>query len=249
MLGAFICPNSSTRPSTKYMGALIDVDKIKDRNWAKFAYDRFICYVTKYLKEKTKQTKGTVTLGGCIYHLAVRYLDFVKFGSIKLPSTIPRIHVWRGKLIKHFSEMDKKKDGNYGAHTIKDMSETCYGAAAIHSAQMARDHPLFKADIEKIVGEYLTKQVKDDIFNSFQSHMVDADKESYSNAQKLVIDFLKIIIGEGSSKPMSETTELLETQDSTHELDVEQDLIHRKRRCAIKEDQTLHSSNSPDALI
>jgi len=113
-LGAFICPNSSTRPSTKYMGALIVVDKIKHFNWAKFAYDWFMCYVRKYLKEKRKQSKDTVTLGGCIYHLAVRYLDFVEFGSIKLPSTIPRICVWKGKLIKHFSEMDKGKDGNYG---------------------------------------------------------------------------------------------------------------------------------------
>uniref|UniRef100_A0ACD5Z7G1 Uncharacterized protein n=1 Tax=Avena sativa TaxID=4498 RepID=A0ACD5Z7G1_AVESA len=95
ILGAFLCPNSSTKPSTKYLGALVDVDKIKDRNWAKFAYDWFIWYVTKYLKERSKQTKGTITLGGCIYHTAVRYLHFIEFGSIKLPPTLPRIRVWK----------------------------------------------------------------------------------------------------------------------------------------------------------
>jgi hypothetical protein len=44
----------------------------------------------------------------------VRYLDFLDFGGIQLPSTIPRINVWKGKLIKHFSELDKGTDGIYG---------------------------------------------------------------------------------------------------------------------------------------
>jgi hypothetical protein len=44
----------------------------------------------------------------------VRYLDFIDFGAISFPSTIPRISVWKGKLIKHFSEMDKGRDGYYG---------------------------------------------------------------------------------------------------------------------------------------
>jgi len=93
LLGAFLCPNSSTKPSTKYLGALVDVEKISDQNWAKFAYDWFICYASKYLKKRAKQTKGTLTLGGCLYHIAVHYLDFVEFDSIKLPSTLPRIRV------------------------------------------------------------------------------------------------------------------------------------------------------------
>ncbi|KAM0899112.1 hypothetical protein ACQ4PT_021533 [Festuca glaucescens] len=57
----------------------------------------------------------------------VRYLDFIDFGSISLPSTIPRISVWKGKLIKHFSEMDKGRDGYYGncpdAPHLKSKSE------------------------------------------------------------------------------------------------------------------------------
>jgi hypothetical protein len=175
ILGAFLCPNSSTKPSTKYMGALVDVDKTKDRNWVKFAYDWFICYVTKYLKERSKQTRGTITLGGFIYHTAVRYLD----ASIKLPPTLPRIRVWKGKLIKLFSELDKGEDGNYGSYIIKKFSQTCYAAPTFITNQMDVDHSIFKAKIEKAVGERFTEQVNDEIFQSFQSHMIHSNKEAY----------------------------------------------------------------------
>ena len=113
-----------------------------------------MCYIKKYLKERAKQNKLTITLGGFIYQMEVcqtsyfilfrlffvvavvglmlvymcthcfflcshvRYLDFIDLGPIKMPSTLPRIRVWKGDLIKHFSEMDKGKDDNYGYHTV-----------------------------------------------------------------------------------------------------------------------------------
>uniref|UniRef100_A0ACD5V817 Uncharacterized protein n=1 Tax=Avena sativa TaxID=4498 RepID=A0ACD5V817_AVESA len=82
ILGAFLCPNSSTKPSTKYLGALVDVDKIKDRNLAKFAYHWFICYVTKYLKERSKQTKGTITLGAA--STTQRYGTLISLSLVQL---------------------------------------------------------------------------------------------------------------------------------------------------------------------
>jgi hypothetical protein len=35
-----------------------------------------------------------------------------------LPPTLPRIHVWKGELIKHFSNMDIGLTGKYGAHAV-----------------------------------------------------------------------------------------------------------------------------------
>lgn len=194
-----------------------------------------------FLKERGKQNRGTLTLGGCLYHIAVRYLDFVNFDSIKLPPTLPRIRVWKGKLIRHFSELDKENDGNYGINAIKDFSETCYAAPAILSTKMADDPTMFKAEVERVVGEYMTIQVKDGIFHSFQSHMIDVGKETYSNAQALVLDLLKTIVTESIRKPNSETT--LQTQESTHVLDVDQDSQQTKRR-RVAQDETRLSSNS-----
>lgn len=92
-LGTFLCPTSSTKPSTKYLGALVDVDRIKELNWCKIVHDWLVCYIKKYQKDKMKGNKVSITLGGCIYHLAVRFLDFVDFGSIMLPTKLPRIRV------------------------------------------------------------------------------------------------------------------------------------------------------------
>lgn len=73
-LSTMLCPTSNTKPSTKYMGSLIDVNKIKDLNWCKFSHMWLLQAIRKYQKEKTKQNRMTLTLGGCIYELAINFL-------------------------------------------------------------------------------------------------------------------------------------------------------------------------------
>jgi hypothetical protein len=46
-LGTFFCPNSNTKISTNYMGALVVVDKIKDRNWSKYIHEWTMAYIKK----------------------------------------------------------------------------------------------------------------------------------------------------------------------------------------------------------
>jgi hypothetical protein len=70
-LATILCPTSSTKPSTKYMGAIINIDIVKDLNWSKFVSDWLRMFILKYLKDKAKENRVTITLGGCIYHLAV----------------------------------------------------------------------------------------------------------------------------------------------------------------------------------
>ncbi|KAM0904276.1 hypothetical protein ACQ4PT_018107 [Festuca glaucescens] len=125
-LGSFLCPTSSTKPSTKYLGALVDVDNIKFLNWCKLVHDWLVCYINKYKKDKMKANKMSLTLGGCIYHIAVRYLDFVEFGSIMLLATLPRIRVWKGDLIKHFSNMVIVRTGSYNSYH-KSSEVVCLG--------------------------------------------------------------------------------------------------------------------------
>ncbi|KAM0905553.1 hypothetical protein ACQ4PT_017303 [Festuca glaucescens] len=120
-LGSFLCPTSSTKPSTKYLGALVDVDNIKFLNWCKLVHDWLVCYIKKYKKDTMKANKMSLTLGGCIYHIAVRYLDFVDFGSIMLPTTLPRIRVWKGDLIKHFSNTVIARTGSYNSYHLHAM--------------------------------------------------------------------------------------------------------------------------------
>ncbi|CAM0911735.1 unnamed protein product [Alopecurus aequalis] len=62
--------------------------------------------IQKYLRDPGRNKRIYQTLGGCIYSLAVRCLDHIDFGPINTPSTLPRIRVWKGNLIKVFSEME-----------------------------------------------------------------------------------------------------------------------------------------------
>jgi hypothetical protein len=55
------------------MGALVVVDKIKDRNWSKYIHEWIMAYIKKYLTEGINSKHINRTLGGCIYHLAVCY--------------------------------------------------------------------------------------------------------------------------------------------------------------------------------
>ena len=73
-LSTFLCPTSSTLPSPKYVGALLDIKDIKNYNWSKFVFEWLILYIKKYQKNMLKTSQSTNTLGGCIYKLAVSFL-------------------------------------------------------------------------------------------------------------------------------------------------------------------------------
>jgi hypothetical protein len=53
-LGSFFCPNSNTKVSTKYMGVLVHVDSISNRNWSRFIHEWLMSYIQKYLDNPAK---------------------------------------------------------------------------------------------------------------------------------------------------------------------------------------------------
>lgn len=46
------------------------------------------------------------------------YLDFLDFGQELLPSIFPRIKVWRGDMIKEYSDFDCVEGHFYGKHPV-----------------------------------------------------------------------------------------------------------------------------------
>ena len=54
--------------------------------------------------------------------LQVRCLDFTDFGSIQIPSLMPRICVWKGDMVKHLSDMTIGRDGKYGCLTVSSFT-------------------------------------------------------------------------------------------------------------------------------
>lgn len=187
-LGTFLCPNSNTKLSTKYMGALIVVEKIKERNWAKFVHEWMVFYIKKYLQQRLKNKQSNLTLGGCIYHLAVRCLDFIDFGGVHLPGTLPRIRVWKGNLLKLFSEMYMDRNGKYGAYPVRDLCNTCYAKAKSIAQVKNLCNIVLRESMDAFDGDLLTNKVKEVISNSFTSHMMDQDLNTCLKDQSLVLD-------------------------------------------------------------
>ncbi|XP_048551908.1 uncharacterized protein LOC125531619, partial [Triticum urartu] len=208
-LATFLCPTSNTKPSTKYMGALVDVSNLRNLNRCSFVHDWGMCYVKKYQKDKKKEKWITTTLGGCIYHLAVCCLDFNNFGAISIPTVMPRICFWKGQTVKHFSDMLIGKDGLYEALEIKHEVETCYAEKDAAWASTAKNSNIRKA-IERVLGNSFPDNVKEDIFLNFQERMKDENLRTCLIAKQVLLDTLHII---SSSLSGSEETIKLSSQN------------------------------------
>ncbi|XP_020195495.1 uncharacterized protein [Aegilops tauschii subsp. strangulata] len=166
-------------------------------------------YVKKYQTDKLKQKRITTTLGGCIYQLAVRCLDFNNFGSITIPPALPRICFWKGQTIKHFSDMLLGKDGLYGALQIKDEAETCYAQTDGAWASTAKNSNIKKA-IQRVLGNSFSEKIKEDIFLSFQERIKDQNLTTCLIAKQVLLDSLNIV---SSYFNGSQRTEKLESSE------------------------------------
>ena len=54
------------------------------------------------------------------------YLDYVDFGPRRPPHTLHRISIWKGDMIKTYSDLDLKSPGCYGFRPLLDYCDTCY---------------------------------------------------------------------------------------------------------------------------
>lgn len=212
VLSIVLCATSNTKPSTKYMGSLIDVKKIRDLNWCKFTHMWLLQSIRKYQKEKTKHNRLSLTLGGCIYQLVVRFLDFTDFGAIQVPSVMQRICVWKGSMVKNFTDMFIDENGMYTPNKIKDESETCYAQESFSWASTTKNSNL-RAAIDRTVGNFITEKVKEDIFASFQFYMRDENVSTRMKAKNLLLKTLQLVT---AATDDSQKTEKLESSDNNH---------------------------------
>ncbi|KAM0895573.1 hypothetical protein ACQ4PT_023761 [Festuca glaucescens] len=196
--------------------------------------------------------------------LAVRCLDFVDFNPIEIPSTLPRIRVWKGNLIKVFSDMFIGTNGKYVAYPIRDISETCYSRERNKQYAHVRSDAIMKQSMYAALGHLVDNKLKEDISQSFKRIMKDEDDKICIKAQELVVhvvqafasnkigsqDTLKLTCSkEGSDKTAidSRSTVKLPSSDEEHDND-DGALIHRKRRC-IEVKTSSHQSTHPETAM
>ncbi|CAL4896598.1 unnamed protein product [Urochloa decumbens] len=125
-LNTFLCPNSSQIPSQKYLGIFADISIAKQFDWCGYILSWLFQHIRTFNRGKSGNVKEQGTLGGCLYYLAVLYLDFVDFGPRNVPHDIPRICVWKQNMIQSYCQLDMKSKGCYGLRPKLSFSETCY---------------------------------------------------------------------------------------------------------------------------
>jgi len=70
-LSSFLCPNTNTVPSPKYLGVFDDIDHIKEFNWCGFVLEWLLDHIKAFNRGKNDKLKRCQGLGGCLYYLAV----------------------------------------------------------------------------------------------------------------------------------------------------------------------------------
>ncbi|CAL4931449.1 unnamed protein product [Urochloa decumbens] len=125
-LNTFLCPNSSQIPSQKYLGIFADISIAKEFDWCGYILSWLFLHIRTFNRGKASKVKEEGTLGGCLYYLAVIYLDFVDFGPRNVPHDIPRISVWKQNMIQSYSQLDRKSKACYGLRPKLSFSDTCY---------------------------------------------------------------------------------------------------------------------------
>ncbi|KAL6615312.1 hypothetical protein ACP70R_037582 [Stipagrostis hirtigluma subsp. patula] len=130
-LNCFLCPNASLPPASKYLGIFEDLDHIEELDWSQFVMDWTLDSVKSFNKGKNRNDQERPTLGGCLYLIAVYYLDFVDFGNRQVPAGLPRILYWKQNMITNFSMLDQISGGVYGFRPVMDISRTCYSKQSV----------------------------------------------------------------------------------------------------------------------
>ncbi|RLN32891.1 hypothetical protein C2845_PM03G09860 [Panicum miliaceum] len=83
-------------------------------------------------KGKSDSSKGRQCLGGCLYYLAVIYLDHFDFRQRQVSDVIPRLSVRKDDMIKFYSDLDMKSHSVYGYRLILDYDSTCYAKFSLY---------------------------------------------------------------------------------------------------------------------
>ncbi|XP_021315107.1 uncharacterized protein LOC110429527 [Sorghum bicolor] len=125
-LHCFLYPNSNLVPSPRYLGVFEDIEHLRSYDWSGFVLRWMLHGVKNFNKGKKDVHKSSVTLGGCMFYLAVMYLDHVDFSHRQVSYSFPRIGVWKQSMIKDYSDLDLKSPSQYGMRSLIDFDKTCY---------------------------------------------------------------------------------------------------------------------------
>ncbi|CAL4929460.1 unnamed protein product [Urochloa decumbens] len=238
-LNSFLCSNSNLVPSYKYFGIFEDLVNAKDLDWCGYILNWLLEGIKAFNHGKTVTHSDGATPSGCLFYLAVIYLDHVDFGSRQVPDSIPRISVWKGNMLREYADYDLKYPGCYGYHPLMDISRTCYSkldsfaGRPLSSTMKTKICTLiqcqcFNCGVSVNLDVSSVSVLPDDmkvIFCKLMKHAYSID----SRCQQLALDLIKILAEDVQDKeqgdmpfsqpPLSEPNEPRQLKENTTTMD------------------------------
>ncbi|CAL4988007.1 unnamed protein product [Urochloa decumbens] len=195
-LCTFLCPNSNTYPSPKYLLPLVDVKSAREWDWSRLVYSWLMKKARRYQQSRAKTPHDSLTLGGCLYIIDVVYLDSLMIGPHRqLPSTLPRITVWKNDMIKEYSVLDCVDGHIFGKRPILPFRSTCYARKSrgrIPSPVCNTDVSDFQKELLHRVPGKFSPQTLDDISALYTKHAAAAapSEAPCGSAKSIMVDLI-----------------------------------------------------------
>ncbi|KAG2573382.1 hypothetical protein PVAP13_7KG237555 [Panicum virgatum] len=257
-MASFLCPNTSSVRSYRYFGIFEDINNLNQYDWCGYIPDWLLDCVKSFNHGKSISSGFGGSLGGCLYYLAVLYLDYVDFGVRQVLDSIPRITIWKDSMIQTYAQLDMKSPGSYGYHPLLDVSHTFYSKDLrfLYNPMCVNIDSHFAENLDQFSGRKLPDSLKASIckliqnylFNSWNllksmfckllNHVYSID----SRIENLVLDLLKLIANayknndRGSNHENATSTQ----HPNVHEVDEEMNSSGSSRR------QNLGNSDAQD---
>ncbi|CAL5000198.1 unnamed protein product [Urochloa decumbens] len=191
-LCCFLCPNSNGLPSPKYMTAFKDLSCVAKLAWSLFIYECLIEAVST-CTGSIKSDKPIDEPGGCSYLLVVMYLDCLSFGNFDVPREIPRISVWKGSMIKFYSDLDEVKENKYGKRCFRDEIASAVDGNLSQHSTYAPSRLGFRPRLEALFGRMLNKQFVDGICEIFDAHCSKIPRKQQRLSENLIFALFKLL--------------------------------------------------------
>ncbi|KAI5011783.1 hypothetical protein ZWY2020_013920 [Hordeum vulgare] len=143
----FVFMHDGDMDDAKFDKALYDLYVTHKVNRLKWKLSCAAARNVKFKRSSDFPSASTLTIysgklfSSCIAGLSPRqvsYLDNVHFGLNALPDIKPRILVWRGNKVKHFSNLDKCNSRSYGKRPLKRLSPSLYAPKSCEKFSCSR---------------------------------------------------------------------------------------------------------------
>uniref|UniRef100_A0A8R7PHM0 Aminotransferase-like plant mobile domain-containing protein n=1 Tax=Triticum urartu TaxID=4572 RepID=A0A8R7PHM0_TRIUA len=195
VMSCFLFPSANDHIHTDFLFLPEDPTITRGFDMCLLVYEWILAGINQYVLFGRETGRKPKAFDFCIYCLAVLYLGKLDFGIRVVEQGVPWILAWKGNLIKHFSELDRKKRNLFGRRPFKKEHVFATEIGAPHGIiQQGSISVSFKEEMMSSYANILHPQIIQGIIDSADCNNI---KESgLQNVQEAITsNMLKFLSG------------------------------------------------------